>query len=159
MFFMVLVMIQSIDSESPEISGASLNSTYVFEQLHFHWGNNDSLGSEDLINNHSYSMEMHAVFWKKAYGTYDEAIKHDDGLSVLGYWYQVYKYQILTIIYCYAEQIPICHFIGDYHEENGNLTINSLGNFSKYSTRFIDCQKCCKFSEKIFLRQKYCEHF
>ncbi|XP_033300135.1 carbonic anhydrase 2-like [Bombus bifarius] len=82
------VMIQSIDSESPEISGASLNSTYVFEQLHFHWGNNDSLGSEDLINNHSYSMEMHAVFWKKAYGTYDEAIKHDDGLSVLGYWYQ-----------------------------------------------------------------------
>lgn len=109
MFFVVLVMIHSIDSQSPEISGASLNSTYVFEQLHFHWGNNDSLGSEDLINNHSFSMEMHAVFWKKAYGTYDEAIKHDDGLSVLGYWYQVYKYQILTIIYCYAEQVGICH--------------------------------------------------
>ncbi|XP_003401445.1 carbonic anhydrase 2 [Bombus terrestris] len=82
------VMIHSADSESPEISGSSLNSTYVFTQLHFHWGNNDSLGSEDLINNHSYSMEMHAVFWKKVYGTYDEAIKHDDGLSVLGYWYQ-----------------------------------------------------------------------
>ncbi|XP_060825667.1 carbonic anhydrase 2-like [Bombus pascuorum] len=82
------VMIHNSDSKPLEISGASLNSTYVFEQLHFHWGNNDSLGAEDLINNNSYSMEMHAVFWKKAYGTYDEALKQDDGLSVLGYWYE-----------------------------------------------------------------------
>lgn len=36
------------------ISGGPLTPTYRFTQLHFHWGVNDSLGSEDLINNHRY---------------------------------------------------------------------------------------------------------
>ncbi|XP_043525022.1 carbonic anhydrase 2-like [Frieseomelitta varia] len=82
------VMIQSFDSNVPSISGGPINSTYVFQQLHFHWGPNDNQGSEDLINNHSFSMELHVVLWKKEYGSYDEAIKRDDGLTVLGYLYQ-----------------------------------------------------------------------
>ncbi|KZC05968.1 Carbonic anhydrase 2, partial [Dufourea novaeangliae] len=82
------VMIASKDSDIPTISGGPLNDTYVFQQLHFHWGQNDDVGSEDLINNHSYSMELHAVFWKKTYGSSEEALKHSDGLTVLGYWYQ-----------------------------------------------------------------------
>lgn len=36
------------------ISGGPLTPAYKFTQLHFHWGVNDSLGSEDLINNHRY---------------------------------------------------------------------------------------------------------
>ena len=84
-------MIQSFDANVPAISGGPINSTYVFQQLHFHWGQNDNQGSEDMINNHSFSMELHVVFWKKEYGSYDEAIKRDDGLTVLGYLYQVYK--------------------------------------------------------------------
>lgn len=42
-------------SEPIMISGGPfLARNYKFEQLHFHWGVNDSLGSEDLINNHRY---------------------------------------------------------------------------------------------------------
>lgn len=85
------VMIQSADSTVPvpEISGGPINDTYVFQQLHFHWGQNDNVGSEDLINNHSFSMELHAVFYKKSHESYAEAMKHPDGLTVLGYLYQV----------------------------------------------------------------------
>lgn len=82
-------MIQSFDPNAPLMSGGPINGTYVFQQLHFHWGQNDNLGSEDLINNHSFSMEMHAVFWKKEYGSSEEAMNHSDGLTVLGYLYQV----------------------------------------------------------------------
>lgn len=31
--------------------GPLLAPQYKFAQFHFHWGMNDSLGSEDLINN------------------------------------------------------------------------------------------------------------
>lgn len=41
-------------SEPATISGGPLKGKYVFTQLHFHWGTNDSFGSEDLINNHRY---------------------------------------------------------------------------------------------------------
>lgn len=61
----------------------------MFEHLHFHWGENDHEGSEDLINNHSFSMEMHAVFYKEDYKSKDEALKYDDGLTVLAYLYEV----------------------------------------------------------------------
>lgn len=81
-------MIQSFDPDLPTISGGPLNGTYVFQQLHFHWGQNDNLGSEDLINNHSFSMELHAVFWKKEYGSSENAMNHSDGLTVLAYLYQ-----------------------------------------------------------------------
>lgn len=82
------VRIDASESNFPEISGGPMNGTHVFQQLHFHWGQNDDLGSEDLINNHSFSMELHAVFWRKSYGTPEEAMKNDDGLTVLGYLYQ-----------------------------------------------------------------------
>ncbi|XP_076651585.1 carbonic anhydrase 2 isoform X2 [Halictus rubicundus] len=85
------VMIRSTDQDPvnvPMVQGGPLNDTYVFQQLHFHWGKSDDEGSEDLINNHSFSMELHAVFWKKSYESSDEALKHPDGLTVLAFLYQ-----------------------------------------------------------------------
>lgn len=85
------VMIRSVDSDPtnvPMVHGGPLNDTYVFQQLHFHWGKSDDEGSEDLINSHSFSMELHAVFWKKSYESSDEALKHPDGLTVLAFLYQ-----------------------------------------------------------------------
>ena len=82
------VMIQTFDTEVPTISGGPINDTYAFQQLHFHWGQSDERGSEDLINNHSFSMELHAVFYKESYGSSEEAMKHPDGLTVLAYLYE-----------------------------------------------------------------------
>ncbi|XP_018567529.1 carbonic anhydrase 1-like [Anoplophora glabripennis] len=36
----------------PVINGGPLRENYKFTQLHFHWGVNDTEGSESLINNH-----------------------------------------------------------------------------------------------------------
>lgn len=41
----------TVDSDSrPTISGGPLSGSYEFVQLHFHWGENDTFGSEDLID-------------------------------------------------------------------------------------------------------------
>ncbi|OXU25836.1 hypothetical protein TSAR_010542 [Trichomalopsis sarcophagae] len=78
----------SNDSEKAYMSGGPLNGTYVFEQLHFHWGENDREGSEDLINNHSFAMELHAVFYKDDYGSMNGAVAYRDGLAVLAFFFE-----------------------------------------------------------------------
>lgn len=84
------VMLKINESKAAMLSGGPLgNDVYVFEQLHFHWGENDYEGSEDLINNHSFPMEMHAVFYKEDYKSIDEALNHPDGLAILAYLYEV----------------------------------------------------------------------
>lgn len=40
----------------PSLTGGPLKGRYEFVQLHFHWGENDSIGSEDLIDGHRYLM-------------------------------------------------------------------------------------------------------
>lgn len=83
-------MVKMNDSRSTMITGGPLgDNVYLFEQLHFHWGENDTQGSEDTINNHSYAMELHAVFYKHYYKTVEEATRHSDGLAVLAYFYEV----------------------------------------------------------------------
>lgn len=50
--------------KKPSISGGPLNGRYEFAQLHFHWGENDDIGSEDEIDGKQYVMELHIVFFK-----------------------------------------------------------------------------------------------
>lgn len=76
----------------PTLSGGPLKGPYVFSQLHFHWGGNDSVGSEDLINNHSFPMELHMVFYKMEYEDMETAIKYRDGLCVMAVFYEVWSF-------------------------------------------------------------------
>jgi carbonic anhydrase len=46
-------MLQVNMTKMASVTGGPLHGNYVFTQLHFHWGNNDSVGSEDTINNHT----------------------------------------------------------------------------------------------------------
>ncbi|KAJ8670730.1 hypothetical protein QAD02_001989 [Eretmocerus hayati] len=78
----------SKNSEPAYMTGGPLNGSYIFEQLHFHWGENDREGSEDLINNHSFAMELHAVFYKDEYGSVDNAYLYSDGLAVLAFFFE-----------------------------------------------------------------------
>lgn len=74
---------------APFISGGPLVGDYLFAQLHFHWGRKDSVGSEHTINNNSFPMEMHMVHYKKDYETLQGALKHDDGLAVVAFLFEI----------------------------------------------------------------------
>ncbi|XP_078278211.1 carbonic anhydrase 4a [Rhinoraja longicauda] len=66
------------------ISGGKLPSTYKAVQLHFHWGTTTTPGAEHIINGVQYPMEMHIVHMNVNYRDLKEALKHADGLAVLG---------------------------------------------------------------------------
>ncbi|KAL1132289.1 hypothetical protein AAG570_010246, partial [Ranatra chinensis] len=70
------------------MTGGPLLGLYKFKQLHFHWGKNDSVGSENQINSQSFSMELHIVFYKVDYGNVYDAMNYDDGLAVLALFFE-----------------------------------------------------------------------
>ncbi|XP_028902040.2 carbonic anhydrase 1 isoform X3 [Zeugodacus cucurbitae] len=73
----------------PTVTGGPLAGEFVFEQLHFHWGDNDTFGSEDRINNVSFPAELHMVFRNTKYPTFDDAAKESNGVAVLAYFYKI----------------------------------------------------------------------
>ncbi|XP_051891920.1 carbonic anhydrase 4a [Pristis pectinata] len=67
------------------ISGGKLPGTYKAVQFHYHWGTASLPGSEHTINGKQYPMELHIVHMNQKYSTVEEAVKHSDGLAVLGF--------------------------------------------------------------------------
>ncbi|XP_037296587.1 carbonic anhydrase 7 isoform X2 [Manduca sexta] len=83
------VLIEVRNEPHPRVRGGPLEGDYVFSQMHFHWGDNDTFGSEDKINHRSFPMELHMVFFKEEYKSVSEAVKHQDGLTVLAFFYEL----------------------------------------------------------------------
>ncbi|GJQ71107.1 hypothetical protein Trydic_g1012 [Trypoxylus dichotomus] len=72
------------DSKRPAIVGGPLRFSYEFEQVHFHWGKTDDVGSEHTIDGQHYPLEMHAVHIKENH-TLEEALEDPDGIAVIAY--------------------------------------------------------------------------
>ncbi|XP_033747437.1 carbonic anhydrase-like [Pecten maximus] len=69
------------------VAGGGLpGNTYKTAQLHFHWGHDNSDGSEHNYDGRPYPMEMHVVNYNLKYGSLGGAIDKSDGLAVLGFW-------------------------------------------------------------------------
>ncbi|KAF4528484.1 hypothetical protein B566_EDAN013031, partial [Ephemera danica] len=69
----------------PELSGGPLQGGYTFLQMHFHWGADNTRGSEHTIDGKSFPLELHVVHYKTEYGTPTNALTKPDGLAVVGY--------------------------------------------------------------------------
>lgn len=68
----------------PYIFGAKLRDEYEYLSLHFHWGSKNSRGSEHVLNDIRYPLELHIIHMNRKYQTIEEALQHSDGLAVLG---------------------------------------------------------------------------
>uniref|UniRef100_A0A2S2QZB9 Carbonic anhydrase n=1 Tax=Sipha flava TaxID=143950 RepID=A0A2S2QZB9_9HEMI len=73
----------------PSISGSSLIDRYCFSHLHFHWTENNNLGSEHTINGKCHAMEMHLIFFKRSCKTIFEAESQQNGYVTLAYVFNV----------------------------------------------------------------------
>ncbi|TGZ63045.1 hypothetical protein CRM22_007116 [Opisthorchis felineus] len=73
------------------LKGGPLKSEYKLVQFHFHWGSGNTWGSEHLVNGVSSPSEVHCVFFNERYGSISDAMKHPDGLTVLGSFLQLGK--------------------------------------------------------------------
>ena len=79
----------SSDIFMPSVSGGGLPGSFVFAQAHFHWGNTSHVGSEHLIGGAAFPLELHLVHFNSKYGTLGEAVKHPDGLAVIGIMHEL----------------------------------------------------------------------
>ncbi|XP_007895370.1 carbonic anhydrase 9 isoform X2 [Callorhinchus milii] len=68
---------------------SGLSQTYRAAQLHLHWGCGDTLGSEHTVDSTRYPAEIHFVHFAAKYGSLQEAMHKDDGLAVLGAFFEV----------------------------------------------------------------------
>jgi len=77
--------------ETPLMSGGGLPHNYKFSQVHFHWGSSNDKGSEHLIADTAYPMEMHLVHFKATHSSIKEALAEGahDSLAVLGLFFTV----------------------------------------------------------------------
>ena len=78
-----------VPTEGATLSGGPLSHDYQLAQYHCHWGENDEIGSEHVVNGKPYGAEIHFVNWNTKYGSFNEALKYGDGLAVLGVFLKV----------------------------------------------------------------------
>ncbi|RXG71828.1 Carbonic anhydrase 2 [Armadillidium vulgare] len=74
---------------APRVGEGGLKDDYIFAQFHFHWGSDSTRGSEHTIDGVRYPLELHLVHYKASAGSLAEAVKHPDGLTVLGVLFEI----------------------------------------------------------------------
>lgn len=77
------------DTDDLLVNGGSLGGEYVVAQYHFHWGSKNTMGSEHTLDGRAFPMEMHVVTYNGKYPDISTAVRHEDGLAVLGFFFQV----------------------------------------------------------------------
>jgi carbonic anhydrase len=77
-------------SVRPSIKGAGLSDEYTLEQIHFHWSQSDSFGSEHLVDGQTHEMEMHLVHYNSAkYASVADSLNDPQGVAVIGVFVSV----------------------------------------------------------------------
>ncbi|XP_062986967.1 carbonic anhydrase 2 [Elgaria multicarinata webbii] len=71
------------------LKGGPIEGTYKLIQFHIHWGSCEGQGSEHSVEGVRYDAELHLVHWNTKYGSFGEAVKHPDGLAVVGVFLKV----------------------------------------------------------------------
>ncbi|XP_062592422.1 uncharacterized protein LOC134253847 [Saccostrea cucullata] len=66
------------------LRGSNLGELYRAVEIHFHWGPENNIGSEHVLDNHHHPLEVHIVHYNTKYATLAEAKKQSDGLAVIG---------------------------------------------------------------------------
>ena len=109
--------------------------TYQFQQFHFHWGPNSTVGSEHTINGHANSGELHFVMKKttgvattgNAYAVLAVMLISDSSTRLEGTWLQLYDsipvYQGSSYV---VYEVRLSDFLPpsslDYYHYEGSLT-------------------------------------
>jgi len=84
------VQLDVLSTNTATLSGGPLSSPYKVLQLHFHWGSDNTKGSEHLYDGQAYPMELHIVHYKETYDPMSAEITSNvDGLAVTGFMFSI----------------------------------------------------------------------
>ncbi|WAR27289.1 CAHZ-like protein, partial [Mya arenaria] len=83
------VQVDIPSSADLHLTGGNLGSTYKAVQLHWHWGADDTTGSEHTYQSKHYPLELHIVHYNTAYRSLASAVSQSDGLAVVAFFYKI----------------------------------------------------------------------
>jgi len=111
--------------------------SYQMLQLHFHWGSDNSRGSEHTINGEEFPMEMHIVH-KKVGLTVEEALGTSDGLAVVGQMFQISDEDNEVLTPLIESLAYIENFDDNFDMNNSSLQVQDLlpspnGEYANYN--------------------------
>ncbi|RMX41541.1 hypothetical protein pdam_00013078 [Pocillopora damicornis] len=106
-----------------KLAGGLLQENYFLKQFHFHFGCNNTVGSEHTIDGNTYPIELHMVFWDNTnYATYKLAAQGEDGLAVVSVLYELPMANIGTTPANNALE-KIARLLNNVVEENSNYVV------------------------------------
>lgn len=108
------------------IRGGPLGHDYELVQYHFHFSELGSSGSEHALNGKRYPAEVHFVHYKTEYGSLAAAVKHSDGVAVIGALLDVSD--LPDTEHALFDK-DIRHF---FHTKEVGMTLSAVVNPSKY---------------------------
>lgn len=139
------VVVRWASSGTPAtFSGGDLNGTFIIDNAHFHWGEDDEFGSEHQFNSRQYSMEVHITSFNSKYGklilhiyvsnfenylkkptlnlgTISNAATKPNGLAVLGFMFEVFCNQLFLH--------KFLHILIDHRSTSMQKNFHSLTTF------------------------------
>ncbi|XP_069587656.1 carbonic anhydrase 13-like isoform X1 [Ranitomeya imitator] len=153
-------------NDTSVISDGPLTGYYRLRQFHFHWGSSDCDGSEHVIDGHEYPAEMHIVHWNaQKYPSFDEAVKHPDGLAVLGVLLKIgepnpviqYIIDNLDLVKTKDKECPFTKF-------NVSSLLPNDRNYWTYqgsltTSPYLECVTWIIFQEAIHISSEQLLHF
>merc|ERR1712025_1289949 len=89
-----LDVISTLPGDVGILSGGHLDADYQILQLHFHWGSDDTKGSEHTVDGQMFPLELHIVHKKVGEPNFLEV---EGGLAVTGFFFEVDAFDNPTI--------------------------------------------------------------
>lgn len=113
-------LVVKVEADRSSLTGGPLETEYKIENFHFHWGQDNSCGSEHLLEGKAFPAEVHVVHWNTAYGSFSEAADKPDGLCVLGCFIEEGSpHQGMTPLFN--------HLLNHCKYRSGRLDLSSIG--------------------------------
>lgn len=148
------------------VSDGPLTGYYRLRQLHFHWGSSDRNGSEHVIDGHEYPAELHIVHWNaQRYPSFDEAVKHTDGLAVLGVLLKIGEPNpVIQNIIDRLEQVKTKNKECPFSQFDLSSLLPNDRNYWTYdgsltTSPYLECVTWIIFQEAILIGSEQLSHF
>ncbi|KAL0114660.1 hypothetical protein PUN28_011745 [Cardiocondyla obscurior] len=88
------------------LTGSTLSSTYIFEQMHFHWS------AEHTVDGARDPLELHLVHYDKKYANLSEAAQHKGGIAVVAVLFELSVNDNLDLSPIVEATKMVSHWVG-----------------------------------------------
>jgi len=118
-----LDVVATLPDDVGVLTGGPLEGEYKILQLHFHWGSNDSVGSEHTLAGESFPIELHVVHVKTGEA---DPLNTARGLAVTGFFFQIDSEDNEALTPLVTELAEITASDSSIGMENSNFKISDL---------------------------------